>query len=100
MEFYFFYLSIKNQLLIFFCCTVVSPVDNLFNFLFLLAKIYVFRCKCMNEKPDTKTFEKMLKERYQLELFNIYNEKEQKKMQKKWNQFQIVIEPESSATDQ
>ena len=39
-----------------FCCTVIDSVQNLANYVILVYKMYVYRCKCMATKPHTSIF--------------------------------------------
>ena len=67
-----------------FCCTVQLPVTKLANFVILLAKMYVYRCKCLNMAATPKGFHKYLDKVEELEKYNARLQNKLSKHHMKW----------------
>ena len=45
--------------------------DNVFDFILLLAKQYMYKCKMDNNQPNINVFRRKLLSRYQIEEYNV-----------------------------
>ena len=50
--------------------SIEAKIDHIYNFTALLCKQYIFRCKCLDEKPNSMEFFRKLKEQYKMEKYN------------------------------
>ena len=67
-----------------FNCRIHRTITHLANFLILLAKHYVFRCKCQKTNSSVMGFIKIAKHKYDIEHHNAQKENTIKNFTRKW----------------
>ena len=73
------------------------PKKHIVNFVLVVMKQYLYRCRCNNTKPHVKAFENEIYYIQRLELFNAKNENKVTSHTKRWSP--ILTELDSTVND-
>ncbi len=63
------YVKISQNVALFGCDNNIKT-DEVFDYIILLSKLYIYKCKMQSSPPNIQTFQKELKFRYKLEEHN------------------------------
>ena len=66
--------------------------DNIIDFIILLAKNYIYRCKIIKSQMLISVIFKMLKARYQIERYNARINLELPKLEANWKEYKPLFE--------